>query len=173
MTLAPSHLEATGVVADLFAQSVGFFASWGFSRLTHKISDSLLTHAGNIDWRSACALAETSMADVVGLPPDSSPNLPVGVYSLPPDLYGRVAVSQVHSGWGNVPGNGVQRCVLLRLLIGKERRGNQLRNVAHAQYRVWRRSNGGGPRRIFEASEALPYFDDVQIEIKKRLAEGE
>jgi hypothetical protein len=171
----PQPKEATGVIADLFAQSVGFYSGWGFTRPVTGISPLLLMPGGNVDWKGASVRVESALSDTVAVPPDPLEGLPKGIYTLSPELYGGVAVSQCCSGWGGIPGvvdDDAQRFVLLRCLTGKEREAGELKNAAYLQYRLWRRIGNSLPERLFDLRKAWPMFEDVHQEITNRLTGG-
>lgn len=125
-----------------------------------------------MDWKATSARVGSALSDTVAVPPDPPEGLPKGVYALPPELYGDVAVSQSYSGWGRLPASAypdAQRFVLLRCFVGKQREGAGLRNAVCLQYRVWRRLGNSRPERIFELQEALPLFEGPHLEIGRRL----
>jgi hypothetical protein len=159
--------QATGVIADLFAEEVGFYASWGFSRSIGAVSAGLLTPDGHIDWQSADELVQAALVDTLAAP---SPDPPEGVEAFGPELFARVAVGQHCSGWAKEPGKRLSRLVELRCHVGKQRRGDGLANQVLVQYRVWAKSEAGKPRQVLEAARAWPLLEDLHAAIVKRLS---
>jgi hypothetical protein len=161
--------EASGVIADLFAEQVGFYASWGFSRSIAGIGRKMLTPSGNIAWKEADAEVQAALVDVVAAPSAGAGAYPDGVLGFGPDLFADVAVGQHFSGWASVPGKKAQRLVLLRCHMGKRRAGGRLENQALLQYRAWVKNPGGKPKQVLEAAGAWSLFKDVHAEIELRL----
>jgi hypothetical protein len=163
--------EATGVIVDLFANAVGFYASWGFSRSIDTVSARLITPAGNIDWASADACVAEVLVNLLAATPSSPPGLPSGVYAFAPGLFARVAVGQHFSSWAAVPGqaSGLERLVLLRCHMGKRRSGKALKNTVFIQYRVWTRSENEVGDELTQAAKAWPLLEDLHAAIEKRL----
>jgi len=166
--------EATGVIDELLAQTVGFYAGWGLSRVLPCVGGRLVTARGNLDWRGVDRLVVAALCDVLTAPPDAARDLPTGVLASPARLYMRVAVGQHFSGWSSLSGgtSGVRRLVLLRCHAGKRRAGGEMHNAVLLQYRLWRRTRRRTPRRVRDAGSAWPLLGDLHAEIVKRISGG-
>jgi hypothetical protein len=164
------RVEATGVIGDLFAECVGFYAGWGFSRSIHQIEEGLLGRSGHIDWRSAEMIVRSAVAEMLGLPR--------GARREPARLYRRVAVGEIGSAWSRVPGGRgrgrgkSERLVAVRYHFGKRRvRGEKL-NAVCLQYRVWNRERSGAVTRVSSSRQAEPLFADLHGRLRLQI-EGE
>jgi hypothetical protein len=165
--------EATGVIVDLFAEQVGFYAGWGFSRSVSRIDPRLVTPGGHVDWRAVDALVAGALCEVLSPPPAGLRGVPSGARpTSPAELYMRVAVGQHCSGWSPLPRGGGRRLVALRCHVGKRRAAGKRKNQVRLQYRLWKRGQDGKPVRVTSAARARPLLADLHAEILERL-EGE
>jgi hypothetical protein len=170
--MSGSDGEATGVIAELLAEAVGFSAGWGLSRELQDLGGELLTAAGNVDGRALAARAEAALTGFLATPPANSTEVPEGAAGFAPELCAGVAVSQCCSGWAPLPGkpSGGRRLVALRCHAGKRREARGLANAVLLQYRVWTRRGSGAPRQVTEAAQVRSLVEDVHAEIVRALS---
>jgi len=152
-------MRATGVVADLFADGVGFRADWGFSRSVTKFGERLLGRWGDLDWRSVDAMVGAAFVENLSGGAGNEAARPDGARAAGIRLYRGVAVSQRVSDW--VSRGGREVAVALRCHVGKRRFRGRRQNLVLLQYRVWRRGRRGGVARLRRARQAERVFSPL------------
>ncbi len=155
--------EATGAVADLFAENVGFYAGWGFCRSITRVDNRFSNRRGNLDWFRLDLAVGATLAEQLGSLESDDGGVPGGICSMGVRLYGGVAVSQRVSAWHRA---GRSRALLaLRCNVGKRTVRGCRQNLVLLQYRVWQKDARGQVVRQRRVAQARRVFSALHRKI--------